>query len=117
MKAERIHYETTIPIAPYQNDKVGMDILLEVGDTPEEALSLARATVLGWHQSTVARPTLPAYPSAAIKSVEEVADPAYEECEKLVWSAPTVENALDIMKEMGYYYHQDLRKIAQSKLK
>lgn len=50
MKIERITYQKTFPLAPYVNEKIGVEIELSEGDKAEDTLDLAKTIVEGWHK-------------------------------------------------------------------
>lgn len=93
MKFERASYSTTFSIAPYGiNDKVGFDILLEPGDTPEMALEAAKATAEAWYRGH--------HPAFAARTVQISGEPAKvinradERLQVLIENAKTVEQLL-----------------------
>jgi len=48
MKIVSIHYEKVFPIAPYQNEKIGIEIQVDEGDDTDEAFKIAKETVEMW---------------------------------------------------------------------
>lgn len=50
MKTDKVTYQTTFPVAPFLNDKIGFEITLEEGDTEEDALTYAKKKAEDWHR-------------------------------------------------------------------
>jgi len=50
MKITTVNYQKTFNLGNYCSEKIGMDIQLDEGDTPELALDIAKTIVHGWHK-------------------------------------------------------------------
>jgi hypothetical protein len=48
MKITSIHYEKVFPIAPYQNEKIGIEIQVDDGDDEDLVFAKAKTTVDIW---------------------------------------------------------------------
>lgn len=50
MKPITVNYQKVFPLAPYVNERIGVDIQLDDGDSPLEALAKAKEMVEQFHQ-------------------------------------------------------------------
>lgn len=50
MTIDRITYTKTFATGPYLNEKIGVEIQLDAGEQPENALDMAKRTVEVWHK-------------------------------------------------------------------
>ena len=50
MKVDRINYQKVFPLGMYINERIGVEIQLDKGDNPEEALLKAKEMVEAFHK-------------------------------------------------------------------
>lgn len=50
MKVEKIFYQKLFPTGPYSNEKIGVEVIVEPGETAEDCLTAAKNTVSEWHK-------------------------------------------------------------------
>jgi predicted RNase H-like HicB family nuclease len=53
MKVEKVLYQRIFPLSPYVNEKVGIEIIVEDGESASECLDAAKETVEAWHKSNI----------------------------------------------------------------
>lgn len=50
MKVDKVTYQKVFPLSPYVNEKIGIEIQVDEGETPEDCLLFAKDTVENWHK-------------------------------------------------------------------
>lgn len=50
MKIEKIFYQKLFPTGAYSNEKIGIEAIVEPGETAEQCLSAAKAKIDEWHK-------------------------------------------------------------------
>lgn len=50
MRFVKVKYEKVFPLAQYVNEKIGVEIELEYGDSEDDAFALAKAKAERWHK-------------------------------------------------------------------
>lgn len=125
MKVDRISYQKTFPLAPYVNEKIGVEIQLD-GDSPEQALYNAKKIVEEWHKQS--NPHL-VYnepdPYTIINSTrneeKETADKQFEYFKKkidsLIASNTSDEDINKWVKNNGWGFSAEAKNYIQSKKK
>lgn len=68
MRVTRIYFERLIPTGRFENERIGVDVLVDPDDTPERALAWAREFVLKeYHTACSAIPVRPLGPAIVPK--------------------------------------------------
>lgn len=55
MTVDRISYQKVFPLGMYINERIGVEMQLDKGDSPDEALAKAKEMVEGFHNSTMSQ--------------------------------------------------------------
>jgi hypothetical protein len=105
MKIERVTYKKIFPLAPYINEQVGIEAILEEGDTPEQALSSLKKVAEEWHKQAnpgivieAGQQVLPVIQRGVSKDEQDV---EFNIWKTNVINAATKEDALEIIKASG----------------
>jgi len=53
MRITTVNYQKVFPTAPYENERFGVEIQVDEGDSPEAAKKLAIETVDRWHMEGI----------------------------------------------------------------
>lgn len=125
MKDERIRYDESFPhpiLGTYSPRKVGMDILLNDGDSPEEALDRARKTVREWilkkdeeSLHDVMPTSISGLPIIQREKNSNDFDREYEKDKHVIESLPYKEDAELFLKSSTFRLHAQLQHIVNNK--
>ncbi len=50
MKYDKIFYQRLFPTGPYSNEKLGIELIIEPGETAEQGLTAAKMIIEKWHR-------------------------------------------------------------------
>ena len=50
MKIDRVTYKKIFPLAPYVNQQIGVEVQVDEGEDPKDALDYAKGFIEGWHK-------------------------------------------------------------------
>lgn len=113
MKVNIVTYQKVFPLSPYVNEKIGIEIQVDEGESPEDAFIVAKQFVEDWHK--VAHPELPPENGPTIPTGEvPVINRAEERVEMLIDQAATMQ---DLMNLKTHLSTPKLAKLFTQKLK
>lgn len=118
MKIERISYGKSFENAAGLWEKIGLEAVLEPGETPQQAFDQAREIIDGWHKDR--NPHLYATTQGDPRWVEitdlpTTPDPEFEELKRRLGHIEFREDAISLINNNGFRLNVELNKIANAK--
>jgi len=121
MTIDRVTYTKTFATGPYLNEKIGVEIQLDAGEQPENALDMAKRTVEVWHKINNPHLDYSVIPDGSPLPTREVERDSefileIEKEIKKMGKCKTYTEAEAFLAASPFKYHLELKAILQSKL-